>query len=151
MVITQETDDMFDYYYTNIRAKLVPSDGCEEYLFLKYNGSEYDQVYRRIKDALSTLAMTPPPPGVYRILISSEARRHLDEFKRRQMIKHLSHSAQTSDKYYKFEDADVVAQAHATISALSAMRRWKQEEITRLDVQWPLSGLPPTVRECRLI
>ena len=26
------------------------------------------------------------------------------------------------------------------------MRRWKQDEITQLEVQWPLSGTPPTVK-----
>lgn len=149
LAITEETEDMLDYYYNNIRTKLLPSEGCEEYLFLRFNGMEYDQVYRRIKEALSTPTMSLPPPGLFRILISSEARRHLDEFKRRRIVKHLSHSAHTSDKYYEFEDASDAAEAYATISALSAMRRWQKSEITEIETEWPMSGDPPTVKECR--
>ena len=50
-------------------------------LFLTSGGYQYDQVYRRIKKALSTHTMEPPQLGLYRVLISSEARRHLDELK----------------------------------------------------------------------
>ena len=59
LAITEETKEILEYYLDNIRAKLHPSDGCEEYLFLRYNGKQYNQVYRRIKDALSTHDMTP--------------------------------------------------------------------------------------------
>jgi len=149
LAITEEAEEMLDYYYNNIRNQLKPSEGNEEYFFLKHNGTEYDQVYRRIKEALSTPTMTPPQPGLYRILISSEARRHLDEFKRRQIIKHLSHSASTSEKYYEFENVTDASQAHATINALSEMRRWKKDEILLIEQEWPLSADPPTLKECR--
>lgn len=120
--------------------------------FLRLNGTEYDQVNRLIKEALSTEDMIPPPPplpGLYTILISSEARRYFNEFKRQQIIHHLSHSEQMNNKYYKLEDARDATKAHATISAFSTMRRWKENEITELVNKWPLSVVPPMIKEPR--
>ena len=149
LVINQQIDEMIQYYYDTIRQTIVPDAGCEDYLFLTRSGRQYDQVYRRIKASLGETSITPPQPGLYRILISTEARRHLDEIKRRQTVKHLSHSAQTSETYYEYMNSFDGTKAHANISALSAMRRWKQDETKQLIDKWPLSCSPPTIKAIR--
>ena len=149
LVISEDIDAVIQYYYDYIRQAITPADNCQGYLFLTRSGEQYDQVYRRIKKAFETSRIVPPSPGLYRILISTEARRHLDEMKRRKTVKHLSHSANTSETYYEFMNIDDATEAHANISALSAMRRWKQHEIELLKSQWPLSGEAPTIKAVR--
>ena len=149
LVISEEIDDIIQFYYDNIRQHITPADNCNQYLFLTRSGDQYDQVYRRIKKALSTSTMKPPQPGLYRVLISSEARRRLDELKRRNTVKHLSHSAHTSEAYYEFMNTTDATEAHANIQALSAMRRWNKKEISLITSQWPLSGEPPTLKAIR--
>lgn len=149
LVITEDTDDMLQYYYDHIRIRLTPAENCQDYLFLTRAGDQYDQVYRHIKVSLGTKSMVPPQPGLYRILISTEARRHLDEMKRRKTVKHLSHSARTSELYYEYFNTDDATEAHANISALSDMRRWKQDETQLIKSKWPLSDDPPTMKDIR--
>ncbi|XP_065919571.1 uncharacterized protein [Dysidea avara] len=149
LVISEEVDDMIQYYHDNIRQMITPAANCEHYLFLTRSGEQYDQVYRRIKNTLGTKSMTPPQPGLYRVLISSEARRHLDEMKRRKTVKHLSHSAQTSETYYEYMNNVDATEAHANIRTLSALRRWKQHEAKLLTSRWPLSGDPPAIKDIR--
>jgi len=81
-----DTDDLLQYYYDNIRVKLTPVASCQDFLFW---GEQYDQVYWYIKESLGTNSMVPLQPGLYWILISTEAKRHLDEMKRRITVKHL--------------------------------------------------------------
>ena len=146
LVITKDTDDIIEYYLQHIRQVIAPKDACKNLLFLTISGEEYTQVYRRTKKALATESMVPPPPGLYRILISTEARRHLDEMSRRKTIKHLSHSASTSEHYYEFLNQTDATEAHATISTLSTIRRWTQSETNLLTLRWPLTGDPPTMK-----
>ena len=151
LVVPQECEDMLEYYYNTIRIKIKPAeDGHQGRFFLTYTGQEYTQVYRRIKEALSTGDLCPPQPSHYRILISSEARRHLNEQKQRNVIKHLSHSVQTSQKYYEFMNTTDATEAHGTIRMLSLQRRWSKEDIAKLISQWPLAGKAPLIRDCRV-
>ena len=94
---------------------------------------------------MSTHTMEPPQTGLYRVLISSEARQHLDELKRRNTVKHLSHSANISETYYEFMNTADATEAHANIRALSVMRRWTRKEVSWITSQWPLSAEPPTM------
>ena len=149
LVISEDIDDMMIYYLDNIRPRVTPLDSCKDYFFLTRSGDQYDQVYRRIKKSLETKSMVPPQPGLYRMLISTEARRHLDETKRRKTVKHLSHSAHTSEVYYEYMNSDDATEAHANIKALSSRRRWNQNEIELLTTRWPLSGNLPTMRDIR--
>jgi len=107
-----EDTDLLQYYYDNIRVKLTPVASCQDFLFLIWGGEQYDQVYRHIKESLGTDSMVPPQPGLYRILISTEARHHLDEMKRRKTVKNLSHSTHTSEMYYEYLNADDATEAH---------------------------------------
>ena len=69
LVISEDTDDLLQYYFDNIRVKLTPVASCKDFLFLTRGGEEYDQVYRHIKESLGTDSMVPSQPGLYRILI----------------------------------------------------------------------------------
>ena len=107
-------------------------------------------MYRRIKEALASDDLIPPTPGLYRILVSSDGRRHLNVKQHQNMAKHLSHSMQTSQTYYKLMDASDASEAHTSIYSLSLHRRWSQGEIKMLTEKWPLtSNHCPTIRECR--
>ena len=151
LVVTEDCEDMLEYYYNTIRLKIRPAqDSLQSHFFLAFNGQEYTQVYRHIKEALSTRDLCPPPPSQYRILISSKARRHLNEQKQRNVVKHLSHSMQTSQKYYEFMDTTNATEAHSTIRMLLLQRRWSREDIVELISKWPLAGNTPLIRDCRV-
>ena len=130
LVVTEDCEHMLEYYYNTIKIKIKPAqDIYQGRFFLTFNGQEYTQVYRRIKGALSTRDLCPPQPSHYCILISSEARRHLNEQKQRNVVKHLSHSMQTSHRYYEFMDTTDATKAHGTIRMPSLQRRWSREDI----------------------
>ena len=38
LVISEEIDDMIQYYYENIRRKITPADNCDKYLFVTRSG-----------------------------------------------------------------------------------------------------------------
>ena len=100
LVITEDVEDMLQYYHDNIRTQIVPAEEINKnYFFLKHSGKMYTQVYRHIKEALGSDNMMPPVSGLYSILVSSDARRDLDAKKHANATKHLSHSMQTSAKY----------------------------------------------------
>ena len=150
LVISEDIEDLLVYYYETIRSNIVPAeDTYKNLFFLTFNGTSYTQVYRRMREVLSVGKIEPPQPSHYRVLISSESRRYLDEQKRRNVIKHLSHSMQTSEKYYEFMDTTDATEAHATIHKLSQNRRWSRRDIALLTERWPLSGNPPLLRESR--
>ena len=149
LVVNEATEEMLIKYYENIRIKLEPADDCQDNFFLTYNGQKYTQVYRKIQTALSIGNLKPPVPKEYRVLVSSEARRMLDEQKKSNIIKHLCHSAQTSSKYYEFMNTTDAMEAHKSIYTLSLARRWSTEEISLLTNAWPLTGTAPTTKGCR--
>ena len=108
---------------------------------------EYDQVFRHIRLALALKDMSPPQPGLYRILVSSEARRHLDQQKHRNIVKHLSHSMQTSRTYHELMDT---SEAYTSLNLLSMLRRWSREEIDLITMKWPLSlEEAPISKDCK--
>ena len=132
---------MLEYYYNTIRIKIKPAqDSYQGCFFLTFNGQEYTQVYGCIQEALSTRDLCRPQTSHYRILISSEARRHLNEQKQRNVVKHLSHTMQTSQRYYEFMDTTDATKAHGTIHTLSLQRRWSREDIVKLISKWLLAG-----------
>jgi len=128
LVITEEIDNIIQCYYDKILQTIVPVAGCEEYLFLTRRGWQYTQVHWHIKDSLGVTSITPPQPKLYRIVVSTEARQHLDEVKRHNTVKHPSHCGQTSEKFYEYMNSYYATEAHDNISVLSALRRWTQHE-----------------------
>ena len=114
-----------------------------------FNGGPYTQVYRRLCEGLSVGNLNPPVPSHYRVLVSSEARRYLTDYDRRNVVKHLSHSMRTSELYYDIMNTKDATAAHAMIETLSMKRRWSRVEIAQLTDRWPLSGSPPTITDCK--
>ena len=64
------------------------------------------------------------------------------------MVKHLSHSMKMSEKYYEFMSSKDATEEHSSIHSLSLSRKWSQEDINKIKDCWPLSGIPPPIREC---
>ena len=101
-----------------------------------HHGQKYLQVYRKIREAAIAngfMTMLPPPPSKYRIVVSTEAARVLNDCDLRKVAKHLSHSEQTSRKYYEFTDTKDATNAHRTIKLLSQQRRTRQDQSNNND------------------
>ena len=64
LVVTEEVDDMIQYYLNRIRRSIVPVTGSENYLFLTCNGRQYTPVYRCIKSSLGAASLVPPTAKV---------------------------------------------------------------------------------------
>jgi len=121
LVIPQSAENILKQYKILIRDHLTPATGCDKLFFLTPYGSMYTQVYRKICEAIRINGFKDidiPPPSNYRILMSTKAARHLDDTTLRKVQKHLSHSEDTSRKYYEFMLTDDATQAHATLRNL---------------------------------
>ena len=102
LVVTEDGEELLVQYHTLVRAKITPKPGCEQYLFLTYGGVKYTQVFCKICESIKTNNIDikePPKPEMFRIGMSSKASRHLSDTKRRTVVRHMSHSDQTSQKY----------------------------------------------------
>ena len=122
LVISKSTEKLLKKYYYLFRKKIIPDTGCDELFFLTANGKKYDQVFRKIKEAAIINGFNdiiPPPPSKYRILMSTEAARKFNDCDLRKVARHLSHSEQTSRKYYEFADTKDATDAHNKIKLLS--------------------------------
>ena len=150
LVVTTEIEEVLLFYYEMIRTKLVPEPGIEDRFFLTFNGGLYTQVYRKLREGLSVDNIEPPVPSKYRVLVSSDARRHLADNKKSNVVKHLSHSMRTSEIYYEMMNTKDAVDAHETINVLSMKRKWTKNEIKELTDRWPLPGNPPT-KDCKQI
>lgn len=121
LVISPSTEKILVAYKTLVRDHLQPVSGCENIFFLTPSGSMYTQVYRKICEAVIMNGFKDtdlPPPSEYRILMSTKAARHLDDTTLRKVQKHLSHSEETSRKYYEFSLTTDATQAHKTLRDL---------------------------------
>ena len=115
---------------------MTPVEGCESLLFLTPQGKQYQQVYQKIRKAATVNGFSttlPPPPGKYRIFVSTEAARVLNDCDLRKVAKHLSHSEQTSRQYYKFTNTKDATKAHRTIKLLSQKRRRQHQSSSHTD------------------
>ena len=122
LVISKSTEALLKHYYTLVRKKLIPDNGCEDLFFLTANGKQYKQVFWKIKEAAVENGFNdilPPPPSKYRILMSTEAARTFNDCDLRKVARHLSHSEQTSRKYYEFANTSDATYAHRKIKYLS--------------------------------
>ena len=81
----------------------------------------YTKDYRKICEAVKMNGFEDielPSPSEYRILMSTKAAKHLDDASLRKVQKHLSHSEETSRKYYEFSLTTDATQAHKTLRDL---------------------------------
>ena len=126
LVVSKSSEDLLQNYYTLVRTKVTPAEGCESLFFLTPQGKQYQQVYRKIREAAIANGFTttlPPPPSKYRIYVSTEAARVLNDCDLRKVARHLSHSEQTSRQYYEFTNTRDATNAHKTIKLLSQKRQ----------------------------
>lgn len=150
LVVTRDVEQLLVEYYHKIRKKIKPKQFKNtNRFFLTYNGLLYTQVYRRIKEALSVGKLTPPRPKDYRIVAATDAARELNDVDLRRVAKHLSHSSETSRKYYEFSDTADAIYAHKTLHNLSQRRKWSKEHTMALLKEWPLRKHPPGLAVCR--
>ena len=125
LVVTKQAERILLQYKHLIRAHLEPATGCNTLFFLTSNGKRYTQVYRRIKEAATINGLKdviPPPPKMYRIVVSTEAARSLNDCTLRMVARHLSHSENTSRRYYEFSNTSDATEAHDTIQELARQR-----------------------------
>ena len=131
LVISKSTEELLKKYYCLVRNKVIPDEGCDGLFFLTANGKRYQQVFRKIKEAAVANGFTdilPPPPSKYRILMSTEAARTFNDCDLRKVSRHLSHSEQTSRKYYEFADTKDATDAHKKIRLLSKQITARQHQ-----------------------
>ena len=148
LVVTTDIEAVLLYYYKKIHIKIVPSqDKHTDKFFLTINGSMYTQACRKLQDGLSVGNMHLPVPSKYCVLVSCEAHRYLVDYDRSNVVKHLSHSMQTSEIYYEQMNSKDTTDAHTTIQSLSMKQKWSKTEITQLKDHWPLLGSPPVLKE----
>ena len=86
LVVTADIEEVLLFYYEMIRTKLVPEPGVEDRFFLTFNGALYTQVYRKLREGLSVDNMQPPVPSKYRVLVSSDAHRHLADSQKSNVV-----------------------------------------------------------------
>ena len=125
LLITNQAEHIILMYQQLIREHLVPAPGCDDLLFLTSNGKKYTQVYRKIKEAAVINGLKefiPPPPKMYRTVVSTEAARNLNDCNLRMVARHLSHSENTSRQYYEFSNTSDATEAHDTIQELAKQR-----------------------------
>ena len=136
LVVSESTERLLLNYYTLVRNKVTPVEGCESLFFLTPQGKQYQQVYRKIREAATVNGFSttlPPPPSKYRIFVSTEAARVLNDCDLRKVAKHLSHSEQTSRQYYEFTNTKDATKAHRTIKLLSQKRRRQHQSSSHTD------------------
>ena len=125
LVITKQAEHIILMYKQLIREHIQPATGYETLLFLTPTGKQYTQVYRKIKEAARINGLEhfiPPPPKMYRIVVSTEAARSLNDCNLRKVARHLSHSETTSRQYYEFSNTSDATEAHETIQELARQR-----------------------------
>ena len=108
-----------------VRRHIQPAKSSNMLFFLTPNGHKYLQVYRKIREAIILNRLkdfVPPPPSMYRILLSTEAARNLNDCNLRIVARHLSHSQATSRQYYEFCNTEDATEAHKTIETLAKQR-----------------------------
>ena len=121
LVISPSTEQILTAYKTLVRDHLIPVSGCENLFFLTPSGSRYTQVHRKICEAVNIKGFEDnqlPPPSEYRILMSTKAAKHLDDTDLRKVQKHLSHSEETSRRFYEFTLTTDATQAHRALRDL---------------------------------
>ena len=152
LVVTRDIEQPLVEYYTIIRRRIKPRTFTNtNRFFLTNNGSLYTQVYRRIDEALSVGNIKPPRPKDHRVVVTTDAARELNDTDLRRVIKHLSHSSQTSRQYYQFTNINDAVLAHQALRNLSERRKWSKEHTMALLKEWPLKRSPPGLPVCRNI
>ena len=123
LVITNQAECILLMYKQLIREHIQPVIGCEALLFLTPNGKIHTSTSQNqgsCNHKINGLKhFIPPPPKMYRIVVSTEAARNLNDCNLRMVARHLSHSETTS---YEFSNTSDATDAHDTIQELARQR-----------------------------
>ena len=151
LVVTRDVEKLLVEYYTTVRKRIRAKELINQNrFFLTSNGSLYNQVYRRMNEALSIGNLRLPAPKDYRIVVTTDAARELNDTDLRRVAKHLSHSSETSRKYYEYSNTSDTILAHKALRNLSEQRKWSKEHTTALLKEWPLRRRHhPSLAVCR--
>jgi len=153
LVMEKPVYHLLENYFTLVREKITPQPGVEQLLFLTVNGSKYNQVYRKIREQLEATMIhdiTPPTPSEYRIVVQTDSQ-NLPPNVYKKVTKHLSHSEETSRRFYEFMNNDDAISAHEAIKEMAQRRRWTEEETANLLRECPVSGKKPDIKTCEQV
>ena len=154
VIINCNTERLMLLYLQKFRANLTPiTNKLNNRLFLTYTGNSFRKIYETIKATAETFChIEMPTPSVYRKLISTTGFSELDERDMRSLNKHMSHSYDTSKRYYQLPPAEKSVVAHNTISKLKKKAFFTKQEDDPLLKEWPLSNTDtPSLRLCEKI
>jgi len=122
LVVEDGDETVLLQYLFLVREKITPNHDCQNLFFLTHTGAQYTQVYRKVCESIRENNLKidlPPPPGSFRIQVSTKATKTIkNSSTHKKIIKHLSHSTVTSEKYYEFVNINDAAEAYDEINKL---------------------------------
>ena len=154
LVMDKEDDELLEFYLKNVRRHIPSNDETKHLFFLTTNGKRYTQVYRKLKDAMSTTSRespTLPTPSTYRVVVRTNAAQHQPDHILRNVAKHMCHSSETARQYYTYSNTSDAIAAHDVINDMAKRRRWTDEETDRLLKEWPLANRRPELKTCAFL
>ncbi|XP_065919567.1 uncharacterized protein [Dysidea avara] len=152
VVSNQMIISLLQAYYENIRMKLeAVNQQMTKRFFLLPSGNEFRKVYELMNAIALEFNISLPTPTSHRKLISTDASEHLSAEEMALLHKYMSHSSQTSDKYYQKTTFTAAIKSHKNIEVLSQKRRgFTAKQDKDLLMEWPNTNTPP-LSVCRLI
>ena len=154
VIIDTKTEKIMISYLQNFRVHLTPkSNNLKNRLFLTHTGNRFQNVYETINSTAGKVCQIElPKPSIYRKVISTTGFSELDEKDMRSLNKHMSHSYDTSKRYYQLPPAEKSVAAHQTISTLKKKAFFSKIEDRPLLKEWPLSNKDtPSLHLCEQI
>lgn len=149
LVMNEEAYHLLQKYTDLVRDKISAKPGCEDLLFLTVHGTKYTQVYRKIKEQFAT-DITPSTPSEYRIVVQTDAT-SLPPNVYKEVTKHLSHSKDTSRRFYEFMNTYDALSAYTVIKQMAERRKWTNKETEILLNECPLSAKKPDIKTCKQV
>jgi len=141
-VVSKADFERMTLYKDRIRITTVPlSEELSHRFFLTYTGNEFKKVNEWIQEVskLYDIDVTIPNPTIHRKWIDSTAHGSCTEAEMRVLNGHMSHSEQTSKKYYQKQKAEHALQSVEQINHLSK-RYFTTEEDTIILTEYPLTA-----------
>lgn len=139
-------------YYNNICSKITPlSLEFSNRFFLTHTGNEFRKISEGIVDVGKQFGISVPTAKLHRKVVVTNADEELVDQDNRTFHQHMSHSAETATRYYKFPGSKKAAKAHADIEKIMKRRHFTEAKDEILS-EWPLSkGITPTLELCTKI
>lgn len=153
VVITPDVESLMLRYYNNIRSKITPqSQEFSNRFFLTHTGIEFRKISEVIVNVAKQFGISVPTAKLHRKVVVTNADEELVDQDNRALHQHMSHSAETATRYYKFPGSKKAAKAHADIEKIMKRRHFTEAEDEKILSEWPLSkGITPTLALCTKI